>query len=158
MKEIFKVILSGDETETQQFIAKFRDEFRSLPPEDIAKTSGTDNINKYMSKETLYRKGCPMHVRGCILYNHFLTQKKLDKKYEKVQSGDKIKFIYLKVPNPIRENMISFPGVLPKELGLDKYIDYDTQFDKVFLGPVENIIEPLGWKSEKVNTIEDFFA
>jgi DNA polymerase elongation subunit (family B) len=158
MKQIFKVILSGDETETQQFIAKFRDEFRSLPPEDIAKTSGTDNINKYMSKETLYRKGCPMHVRGCILYNHFLTQKKLDKKYEKVQSGDKIKFIYLKVPNPIRENMISFPGVLPKELGLDKYIDYDTQFDKVFLGPVENIIEPLGWKSEKVNTIEDFFA
>ena len=158
MKEIFKVILSGDETETQQFIARFRDEFRNLPPEDIAKTSGTDNINKYMSKETLYRKGCPMHVRGCILYNHFLTQKKLDKKYEKVQSGDKIKFIYLKVPNPIRENMISFPGVLPKELGLDKYIDYDTQFDKVFLGPVENIIEPLGWKSEKVNTIEDFFA
>jgi DNA polymerase elongation subunit (family B) len=158
MKQIFKVILSGDETETQQFIAKFRDEFRSLPPEDIAKTSGTDNINKYMSKETLYRKGCPMHVRGCILYNHFLTQKKLDKKYEKVQSGDKIKFIYLKVPNPIRENMISFPGVLPKELGLDKYIDYDTQFDKVFLGPVENIIEPLGWKSEKVNTIEDFFT
>ena len=158
MKEIFKVILSGDETETQQFIARFRDEFRKLPPEDIAKTSGTDNINKYMSKETLYRKGCPMHVRGCILYNHFLTQKKLDKKYEKVQSGDKIKFIYLKVPNPIRENMISFPGVLPKELGLDKYIDYDTQFDKVFLGPVENIIEPLGWKSEKVNTIEDFFA
>jgi len=158
MKQIFKVILSGDETETQQFIAKFRDEFRSLPPEDIAKTSGTDNINKYMSKETLYRKGCPMHVRGCILYNHFLTQKKLDKKYEKVQSGDKIKFVYLKVPNPIRENMISFPGVLPKELGLDKYIDYDTQFDKVFLGPVENIIEPLGWKSEKVNTIEDFFT
>lgn len=158
MKDIFEVILSGDEEATQKFIANFRTEFRKLPPEEIAKTSGTDNINKYMDKVNLYKKGCPMHVRGCILYNHFLDQHKLNKKYEKIQSGDKIKFLYLKVPNPIRENMISFPGVLPKELGLDKYIDYDTQFSKVFLSPVENIIEPLGWKSEKVNTIEDFFA
>jgi len=158
MKDIFEVILGGDEEATQKFIANFRTEFRKLPPEEIAKTSGTDNINKYMDKVNLYKKGCPMHVRGCILYNHFLEQHKLNKKYEKIQSGDKIKFLYLKVPNPIRENMISFPGVLPKELGLDKYIDYDTQFSKVFLSPVENIIEPLGWKSEKVNTIEDFFT
>jgi len=158
MKDVFKVIINEGEAETQKFIADFRKEFRKLPAEDIAKTSGTDNIDKYRNKTTLYKKGCPMHVRGCILYNHFITEKKLDKKYVKVQSGDKIKFLYLKIPNPLRENMISFPGVLPKELGLNDYIDYDTQFEKVFLSPIEHILEALGWTSEKINTIEDFFA
>lgn len=158
MKQIFEVIINKGETETQKFISDFRKDFRNLPAEDIAKTSGTDNIDKYRSKQTLYKKGCPMHVRGCILYNHFLDEKNLSKKYVKVQSGDKIKFLYLKIPNPLRENMISFPGVLPKELGLNDYIDYDTQFEKVFLSPIENILEALGWSAEKINTIEDFFS
>lgn len=158
MQELFEVIMSNSEENTQKFIDNFKQEFRNLPVEDIAKTSGTDDIDKYRDRNNLYRKGCPMHVRGCIMYNHFLQQKKLDKKYQKIQSGDKVKFVYLKVPNPVRENMISFPGVLPKEFGLEQYIDYDTQFDKVFLSPVENILQALGWSSEKVNTIEDFFA
>jgi DNA polymerase elongation subunit (family B) len=158
MKETFAVIINGSEEETQAFIAKFRDEFKSYGPEEIGKTSGTDNITKYQDRASLYRKGTPIHVRGCILYNHHLEQKKLNKRYEKVQSGDKVKFVYLKVPNPIRENTISFPGVLPKELGLHEYIDYDTQFEKVFLSPIEHILEALGWTSEKVNTLEDFFS
>jgi DNA polymerase elongation subunit (family B) len=159
MKDIFSVIMNEGETETQQFIADFKNKFKSLPAEEIAKTSGTDNIDKYKDRKSgLYKKGCPMHVRGCILYNNELTSKKLDKKFEQIKSGDKIKFLYLKIPNPIRENMISFPGVLPKELGLDAYIDYDKQFDKVFLSPVEGILEALNWSSEKINTLEDFFS
>lgn len=158
MKEFFGVIMSGNEQDAQQFIETFRQEFRNLPAEAIGKTSGTDNIDKYRDRSSLYRKGCPIHVRGCILFNHFLNQKKLNKRYETIQSGDKVKFIYLKVPNPIRENIISFPGVLPNELGLNDYIDYDTQFDKVFLSPVEHILDALGWSSEKINTIEDFFS
>jgi DNA polymerase elongation subunit (family B) len=158
MKELFGIIMNKGETETQQFIAEFRNEFRSLDLEEIGKTSGTDDIDKYMSSQGLYKKGCPIHVRGCILYNHFLSEKKLDKKYVKIQSGDKVKFVYLKVPNPIKENVISFPGTLPKEIGLQPYIDYDTQFEKVFLSPIEHILNALGWSAEKVNTIEDFFS
>ena len=158
MKDIFSVIMTGSEENTQKFIADFRSEFSALPPEAIAKTSGTDNIDKYRDRNTLYKKGCPMHVRGCILYNDQLNQKNLTKKYEAIQGGDKIKFLYLKIPNPIRENMISFPGVLPKQFGLEQYIDYDKQFDKVFLSPIESILEALNWSSEKINTLEDFFG
>lgn len=157
MKDAFEVIMNEGEEAIQKFIDKFRGEFRNLPAEEIAKTSGTDDIEKYIHQGT-YKKGCPMHVRGCILYNQFLESNGLDKKYQKIQSGDKIKFVYLKTPNPIRENMISFPGVLPKEFNLDKYIDYDIQFEKVFLGPIESILQAIGWSAEKVNTIEDFFA
>ena len=158
MKDIFSVIMTGSEENTQKFIADFRSEFNALPPEAIAKTSGTDHIDKYRDRNTLYKKGCPMHVRGCILYNDQLNQKNLTKKYEAIQGGDKIKFLYLKIPNPIRENMISFPGVLPKQFGLEQYIDYDKQFGKVFLSPIESILEALNWSSEKINTLEDFFG
>lgn len=159
MKDVFNVILNQGEEETQKFITDFREEFYKLSPEDIAKTSGTDDIDKYTDKSTgSYKKGCPMHVRGCILFNNLLCSKGLDKRYETIKSGDKVKFVYLKIPNPLKENMVSFPGVLPKELGLHDYIDYNTQFEKVFLSPIETIVEALGWSTEKRSTLDDFFS
>lgn len=157
MREIFNVILNEGEEQTQKFISDFKQEFFKLPAQVVARNSGTDNIEKYMTKGG-YKKGCPIHVRGCILFNHYLKEKGLSKRYESVQSGDKIKFVYLRVPNPLRENVISFPNVLPKELGLEQYIDYETQFNKVFLSPIEHIIEALGWTSEKQDNLDDFFS
>jgi DNA polymerase elongation subunit (family B) len=159
MDSIFEVFMNENESKVQEFIENFRQQFYKLPPEEIAKTSGTDDIEKYMNKSTHgYKSGCPIHVRGCIIYNKFLREKGLDKKYETIKSGDKIKFIYLKLPNPVRENVISFPNVLPKEFGLEKYIDYETQFEKVFLVPIDNILKAVGWNVKKVNSIEDFFV
>jgi hypothetical protein len=158
MKQVFDVIMNGTESDTQIFIKEFRDEFKSVPIEDIAKTSGTDDIEKYKDRVTLFKKGCPIHVRGSILYNDYLKKKGLNKKFVSINSGDKVKLVYLKVPNPLQQNVISFPGVLPKEMELTKYIDYDTQFSKVFLTPIQGILDALGWSAEKIDTIEDFFT
>lgn len=158
MKEAFSVIMNGTESDIQKFIAEFREEFKNLPVESIAKTSGTDDIEKYMGGPEGYKKGTPAHVRGCILYNTHLKKLNLDKRYETINSGDKIKFIYLNTPNPVRENIISFPNVLPTEMNIHPYIDYETQFDKVFLTPIDNILKAIGWSSEKIETLEDFFS
>jgi DNA polymerase elongation subunit (family B) len=158
MKEAFKVIMNGSEEQLQEFVEDFRNEFYNLPAEQIGKISGTDDIEKYMDSATLYKKGCPIHVRGCIVYNKMLSDMGLNVKYETISSGDKIKFVYLKMPNRAKENIISFPSILPKELGLEDYIDRKMQFEKVFLSPLESILKPIGWSAVKIDTLNGFFV
>mgnify|MGYP003681964187 CR=1 FL=1 len=159
MKELFFTVLNDTEEHTQNEIADFKEKFFNMSPEFIGKTSGTDDIEKFMDSNGNYTKGCPIHVRGSILYNKALKEYGIDHKYEAIRSGDKVKFVYLKLPNPIRENVISFPGdQLPRELEINKYIDYETQFEKVFLKPMRSILDAIGWHEEKIDTLEDFFS
>lgn len=158
MEEMFKIIMTKDERKTQEAIAAFYDEFTQLKPVDVARNSGLDDLSKYTDPDRIYTSGCPIHVRGALLYNHTIDKLGLSKKYTKIQSGDKIKFVYLKLPNPIHENVIGFPDYIPKEFGLDDYVDYKTQFEKVFLKPMINLFEPIGWSTEQRSTLEDFFG
>ncbi len=158
IKDGLKVIMQKDEESVQQFIAEFREEFSTLPPEDIAFPRGCNGIGKWSNPATLYSKGTPIHVRGVLLYNHYIKKNKLTHKYPLVRDGEKIKFIYLKTPNKITENVISFMGQFPKELGLDNSIDYDLQFEKSFLDPLKVILDTIGWKPEKIATLEFLFA
>ncbi|AOO14358.1 DNA polymerase [Cyanophage S-RIM14] len=158
IKDSLKVIMNGTEDEVQKFIANFREEFRSLKPEQISFPRGCNNLQKFSSNTTVYSKGCPIHVRGALLYNFHLKKNNLTNKYPIVQNGDKIKFIYLRTPNPIMENVVSFVGEMPKELNLDKHIDYDLQFEKSFLAPLQVIMDTIGWKVEKIATLEFLFG
>ena len=158
LKELFKVIISGSESKTQKAIQTFKQYFATLPPEQVSFPRGVSDVNKWVSKSIVYKKGTPIHVRGAILYNKMIGDKGLDKSHAKIQNGDKIKFCYLKVPNPIRENVISFPDYLPNELQLHKYIDYNMQFEKTFLDPIIPILDAIGWQQEETVSIEDFFT
>jgi len=156
IKEALKVIMNKDEATLIQFIEDFRKHFKTLPPEEIAYPRSCNNLKKYSSTKDIYLKGCPIHVRGALLYNNILKKKKLTK-YENVQEGDKIKFIRLKEPNTLHQDVISFIGVLPKEFDLHKYIDYDNQFDKSFLEPLRFIVKAIGWNFERQSTLDLFF-
>jgi DNA polymerase elongation subunit (family B) len=157
-KEAFKLLISGTNADIQNYIADFRAEFSHQDPEAVAFPRGVSNITSSKDSISIYKKGTPIHVRGSLLYNKSIQDKKLDKKYELIKNGEKIKFVYLKMPNPIRENVVSFPNVLPKELGLHEYIDYDTQFEKTFVEPIRIILDSIGWTVEQQNTLESFFG
>jgi DNA polymerase elongation subunit (family B) len=158
IKDGLKVIMQQDEEAMQKFIAKFREEFKSLPPDQIAFPRGCNNLGKWSNPVTIFSSGTPIHVRGSLLYNHYIKSNKLTYKYPLVRDGDKVKYIYLKTPNKINQNVISFMGQFPKELGLDKSIDYDLQFEKSFLDPFKVILNTLGWQPEKISTLEFLFS
>jgi DNA polymerase elongation subunit (family B) len=158
MKQVIKLMMTGTEFDVQKFISDFRDEFKRLPPEEISFPRGLNGLRTYSDAATLYKKGTPIHVKGAILYNHNLEKLGLTKKYPLIQEGEMIKFTYLKMPNHFKDMVISYPSRLPKEFELDKYIDYDVQFDKAFLDPIRVILDCMGWKTEKSNSLMDFFG
>lgn len=156
--EIFYTLLYGKEEDAQKFIKNFRKEFQNMQSEEISFPRGVTSINEYMDSKTLYKKGTPINSRAAILYNHYVKKHKLENQYELISPGSKIKFLYLKKPNPIKENVIGFPNYLPKELGVDKYIDFDLQFEKAFLEPLKIILDSIGWTTEPQTTLEGFFT
>jgi len=158
IRECLKVIMNKDEDAAQEFIAQFREQFNELPIEDIAFPRGCNGINKWANQTSIYSKGTPIHVRGALLYNYHNTKQRLTHKYPLIQDGEKIKFIYLKTPNKISENVISFPNTFPKEFGLDKQVDYELQFNKSFLEPIKVIMDTIGWKPEKIASLEFLFG
>jgi DNA polymerase elongation subunit (family B) len=158
MKAAIGIMLRGTEDDIHEFIKQTRIDFMNLPPEEISSPRGLNGLAKYSDAASLYKLGTPIHVKGAILYNHYLKEKNLTKKYPLIQEGEKLKYAYLKMPNPFKDTVISFPGRLPKELGLHDYIDYDTQFEKAFLEPIKIILNCMKWTTEKVSTLEDFFS
>ena len=160
LNKALNLIMKSGEYEVQQFIADFREEFSTLPFEEVSFPRSISDLAKYVinSKELEIPKGTPIHVRGGLLYNHLLKQHKLEKKYERIKDGEKIKFCYLKTPNTVRQNVLSVLSTLPKEFDLEQYIDYDLQFDKAFLEPLKVILSSVGWSSEKKSTLEGFFS
>ena len=157
-KEVFKLIVSSTESETQKFILDFKNQFKNLYPEDVAFPRRVTNITDWYDRRRIFKKSCPIHVRGALLHNYYIKQNKLENKYELITNGDRIKFVYLKMPNAIRQNVIAFKDVLPKEFKLHNQIDYDLQFDKTFIEPLNLILTPIGWRAEEIATLEDFFV
>ena len=158
LKEAVKICLRSDEDTLHKFIEKTKKDFFNLSPEEVAFPRGCNNLAKYTNYNTIYEKGTPMHVRGSLMYNHLVDKHKIGNKYEKIQEGDKIKFVYLKEPNIIGENCIAFNSKIPVEFDVHKYVDYKTMFEKAFLEPMNTIVKSLGWHTEPQATLEAFFT
>ena len=157
-KEIFKVIMNQDESCTQKALSQFKTYFCSLPPETIASPRGVSNLKKWSDRASIYIKGTPMNSRAALMHNHLCVTKGLELQYQLIQGGDKIKYIHLKKQNPTNENVIGFIDTLPVEFGLHTYIDYELQFQKTFVEPLQLILNSIGWKPEPVASLEDFFC
>jgi DNA polymerase elongation subunit (family B) len=153
IKKCLKVILEKDEDSVIEFIDDFYKEFIKLPFEQVAFPRGCKDLSKYRMGD----KSLPIHIRAALMYNNMVKDKKLENRYELIKDGDKIKFCYMKLPNPIRENVFACPSTMPPEFGLERYIDYDMQYDKSFVEPIKSILDVIGWGVKKSSSLESFF-
>ncbi len=160
IKDALNIMMTGEQDELIKFIDDFKKEFYSLPPEDIAFPRSVNGLRKFKSDTDVYSKGCPLHVRGSLLYNFYVAQKKLENKYPLIQEGEKIKYIYMKVgrTNYTGENVLSFLNTFPRELGLEECIDHKISFKKSFLDPLQIITNVIGWDTEKKSSLEFLFT
>lgn len=152
IKEAVKLIMTGSESEVIKFISDFRAEFETLPFDQVAFPRSVSKMEDYSSSTTIYKPACPIAVRGALLYNHLLKGYRLTQ-YPPIYNKDKVRFVYLRIPNPIGENVISTPGPLPKQMKIEEYMDRDTQFEKGFLVPLKTIMDAIGWKTEEVSVL-----
>jgi DNA polymerase elongation subunit (family B) len=157
LRDSIEVILKGNQADLQNYIMDFRKQFDKLPVEEIAFPRGVNGLKQYAGSP-IYSKGTPIHVRGALLFNHYTKKMGLDKKYQAIRDGDKIRFIYVRKPNPFQEDVIAFSQELPPEFELHSYIDYDKMFEKVFTDALQIVIQPLGWSTSEQSSLEDFFG
>jgi len=158
MKDAIEIIIRGSESDVQNFIESFKKEFKNLPPEEISFPRGVTGMKDYKDAGNIYKKGTPIHVKGALIYNHLLQKHGLEKKYPKIQEGEKLRFTYLRLPNIVNETVISYPGRLPQEFDLHRFVDYDTQFDKAFIEPLKSILDCVGWNAFEEASLTSFFS
>ena len=153
----YDIIINQDNDVLIDYIDKVKEDTKKEECVNIAFPRGVNGLKKYKSGSDIYSKGTPIHVRGALLYNHHVSRNKLTHKYPLIQEGEKIKFLYLKTPNPIQENVISFFQNLPPEFNVEKYVDFNKQFEKSFFEPLKNVLECIGWDYERSVSLLSFF-
>lgn len=155
IKNVLKLIMKGDQKKVQKYIELFRKRYYNLSFEEIASPRKINDLDKCITSNDnmLYKKGTPIHVRGAIVYNKAIKDYGLDRLYTKIASGDKVYFCYMKMPNPMLENVLSVKDELPPEFDIQSYIDYDLQFDKTFMKPVTTILDAIGWSAKPVSSL-----
>lgn len=156
LKEAVSIMVSQDEDAIIKYAKDFKKKFFQMTPEEVAFPRGVNGLGKYMGADGLHKKGTPIHVRGSLLYNKLLVDKQVATLYDEIKEGEKIKFVYLKEPNPLKENVISFVDRFPEEFGLANHIDYELQFTKAFLEPLKGILDCIGWKAQRRGSLRKF--
>ena len=129
------------------------DLFKNLPVDDISFVMGIKDYDKYADRcnDFILAKHMPIHTKAAYVYNMLLEKYELDKDYEKISSGDKVRYYYTKLPNRYNINSLAYKYYLPPELLKDFPIDKEKMFEKIVYSIVERFYDAVGWTLRKPN-------
>jgi len=157
MKKCYKIIAEKNQIKLHKFIARIKRNWHKADLNRISFPVGVNGLDKYSDHKTIWSKGTPEHVRACLIYNHLIKENGLDKKYETIKNGNKIRYVYMKEPNPLRTDVIAYEKTLPTELEIRQHIDYRACYEKAFGKPMDDLLSKFGWTSKKTNSLDKFF-
>lgn len=162
LKECIKIILTKTPQELRKYVDEFYDEFMKLPISEVAAPRGVRGINKYSSSDKIYESGTPIATKAALLYNTYTKKIGIDKEYPTIKENDKMKFVFVKIPNPYgmagKDAVMGFINSPPPQFNLEKYIDTKKQFEKTFQEPLDNILDAIKWQLNPQLSLESFFV
>jgi DNA polymerase elongation subunit (family B) len=157
MKKAVAIVMEQDQETLYAFVEETRQKFMSLPVDEMALPKSVNGLEKYSCEKNLYVSGAQAHTKGALLFNHLIDRFELGSKIQKIRDGDKIKFVYLTVPNRYNVNAMSFGSGVPPEFRLDEIINWEMMWEKTFMEPLDLILKAIKWKSEKTASLDDLF-
>jgi DNA polymerase elongation subunit (family B) len=146
-KIIETMLLTKDYNATNKVFNETYDIFKKLPLEDIAFVMGVKGYEKYANRSNGFEtvKGMPKHVKAAYYHNILLDRFGIERKYEKITSGDKIRFFEVRKPNSFGLSVIGYKYYYPKEFQSIFEIDYETMFEKIIYSVIERFYEAVNW-------------
>jgi DNA polymerase elongation subunit (family B) len=157
LKKAYEVCLTKSEVDLQEYVSYVQSQFGKFAPSEIASPRGVNGLEKYSDPVAICTKGTPKHVRAALVHNWLVDKKGLTN-IEKITSSSKIKYIELKMPNPINQPVVGFTTHLPPEFGLDQYVDRDSVFKSCFLQPLRLFLSAISWSDEPIISLDSFFG
>jgi DNA polymerase elongation subunit (family B) len=162
LKDCIRIILTKTPEELRNYVDEFYDAFMIMPIEDVAAPRGVKGINKYKDNSNIYKTGTPIATKAALLHNAYTKKLNIDKEVQSIKENDKMKFVFVKVPNPYgmggKDAVMGFINKPPKQFQLEKYIDRKKQFEKTFQEPLDNILQAINWSISKQATLDSFFV
>jgi len=154
-KIIETMLLTQSIQKTNQVIEEAYETFVSLPVEDIALVSGIKGLEGKAALSDGFQtaKGMPAHFKAAYFYNLLLKKFNVEQKYEKISSGDKVRFFYVKKPNRYGIDGIGFKYYYPKEFQEVFIPDHELMFEKIVFSVVERFYEAVNWTPKKPGEI-----
>ena len=150
-KIVQTMLLTQDHQKTSEVLKETYELFKTLNVSDISFVVGLKGYEKYATKCDGFKtvKSMPIHVKAAYMHNILLQTFKIDKKYEKIGSGDKVRYFYVKQPNRFGINAIAYKYYYPEEFAKVFEPDYDMMFEKIMYSAVERFYESVGWTPQK---------
>ena len=147
-KIIETMLLTRDLATTNKIFNETYDIFKKLPIEDIAFVMGVKGYEKYAAQCDAFKtaKHMPIHVKAAYFYNILLDRFNTGKKYEKISSGDKVRYFYARQPNKFGITTIGYKYDFPKEFTNTFELDYELMFEKIIFSVIERFYEAVNWK------------
>jgi len=142
------MLMTKSLTDTNKIFNETYEVFKTLPVEDIASVMGVKGYEKYAtySKEFNTVKRMPIHVKAAYYHNLLLEKFNIERKYESIASGDKIRYFYVRKPNKYGISVIGYKYYYPKEFAEIFEPDYEFIFKKIIFQVIERFYEAVNWK------------
>lgn len=140
-------IVSQDREVSNKILKKAYEDFCKMNHEQVSfrtKISDLDKFTRKVNDDGSLGSHTTAYAGAAIRYNHMLKSMNLDKTYETIKSGTKVKWYWIG-RNKYNYKTMAFLDEFPEEFKELFPINYAEMFEKTVMSPIESLYDCIGW-------------